>query len=65
MLACEIRGEDSGILRKIGDIWVHSDSSVWAWNWLEFCRREGNIGTHAHEVFDLGLVNKVVEESLE
>ena len=55
MSACEIRGEDSGILRKIGDIWVHSDSSVWAWNWLEFCRREGNIGTHAHEVFDLGL----------
>ena len=32
MLACEIRGGDSGILRKIGDIWVRWEVdalSIW------------------------------------
>ena len=40
MSACEIRGEDSGILRKIGDIWVHSELQCLGLELAGVCRRE-------------------------
>ena len=57
MSACEIIGEDSGILRKMGDLGTFG-AEVFGlgigWSFVG-----------AHEEFDLDLVNKVAEESLE
>ena len=57
MSACEIIGEDSGILRKMGDLGTFG-AEVFGlgigWSFVG-----------AHEGFDLDLVNKVAEESLE
>ena len=47
MSAWEIRGGDSGILRKIGDIWVRWEVDALS-IWVQV--------SVAHQVFDLGLV---------